>query len=162
MPEKIPFSTVPGSRGRFQPRVRGLALHHSDAFDRFHRFPATSRLVLLGIIDSGRVPGDETSWVEPPSVVPSTAAVVITTVATPITVSTTAISATGEAARARVTPGIGIPTTAGEGCRPRAIPTTAAPSPGVEGHEKHCHADGNSESEYFAQHSNFYRLVVNS
>jgi hypothetical protein len=119
------------------------------------------RLVLLGIIDSGRVPGEETSWMKSPAVIPSTASVVIAaTVATPIMIAaaTVMISAAPVAAGARVTPGIGISTTAGVGSRSRAIPTTAAPSPSVGGHEKRCHAEGNGESEYFAQHSNFHRF----
>jgi hypothetical protein len=96
---------------------------------------------------------------EPSAVIPST--VVIATVATSIMISaapSTAIAASG----ARPTPGIGIPTAASEGSRSGTAPTTAAPSPGVRAHEKCCGADSNSESEYFAQHSNFYRLVVDS
>src|SRR5690242_18014775 len=97
---------------------------------------------------------------ETPAVVSS--AVVIAAVATPIMISaapsTTAIAAAG----ARPTPGIGIPTAAGEGSRSGTAPTTAAPSLGVRAHEKCCGADSNSESEYIAQHSNVYRLVVDS
>jgi hypothetical protein len=65
---------------------------------------------------------------------------------------------TDSAAGARVTPGIGIPTTAGVGSRSRTTPTTAAPSHGVGGYEKRCHAGGYSENEYFAQHSNINRF----
>jgi hypothetical protein len=97
---------------------------------------------------------------EPSAVIPST--VVIATVATSIMISaapsTTAIAAAG----ARPTAGIGIPAAASEGSRSGTVPTTAAPSPGVRAHEKCCCADSNSESEYFAKHSNFHRLVVDS
>jgi hypothetical protein len=93
-----------------------------------------------------------------PAVIASTAPVIRSTAPVMISaavISTTMISATGEAAGARVITGIGIPVSAGVGSRSRAIPTAAAPSPGVGGHEKRCQADGNSESEYFTQHSIF-------
>ena len=117
--------------------------------------------ILLGTIDSGRIPGEETPRMEPPSVIPSTAAVVC---AAPIVIAAVMIAAAVataiSAAGARVTAGIGIPTTAGVGSRSRTIPTTAAPSHCFRGYEKRCHADGTSENEYFAQHSNIYRFVV--
>jgi hypothetical protein len=111
------------------------------------------KLVLLGIVDSGRVPGDETSWMEPPAVIPASA-VVIATVAAPVMI------ATAIAPGARVISGIGIPITASVGSRSRTIPTTAAeaagagvtpttaaPGQGVGGQEKRCHTGGNSERE---------------
>jgi hypothetical protein len=82
-------------------------------------------LVLLGTIDSGGVPSDETSWMETPAVIPSTAVTIATA---PIMVAAAVtIAATAEVAGAGVTPGIGISTTAGVGSRSRATPTTAAP-----------------------------------
>jgi hypothetical protein len=72
---------------------------------------AARKLVLLGIVDSGRVPGNKTTWMEPPAVVVSSTvvitAVAIATVATPVMI----------APGARVIPGIGIPVTASVGSR---------------------------------------------
>ena len=117
------------------------------------------KLVLLGIVDSGRVPGDETSWMEPPAVIPASApvipsAVVIATVAAPVMIAAAIVPG------ARVISGIGIPITASVGSRSRTIPTTAAeaagagvtpttaaPGQGVGGQEKRCHTGGNSERE---------------
>jgi len=127
------------------------------ALDRIRHFPRATkgfarRLVLLGIIDSGCVPSDETSWMEPSAVIPST--VVIATVATPVMISAAPSTPAIRAAGARKTAGVSIPTAPGEGSRSRATPTTAAPSAGVDGHKKGRRADGNRGSEYFTQHSN--------
>ena len=111
-----------------------------------------ARKLVLGIINSSRIPGDVTSWMESPAVIPST--VVIATVATPIMISAAPSTPAIRAAGARKTAGVSIPTAPGEGSRSRATPTTAAPSAGVDGHKKGRRADGNRGSEYFTQHSN--------
>jgi hypothetical protein len=91
--------------------------------------------ILLGIIGPGRISSDETSRMEPASVVRSTATVVIAaTVVTPVmiaaavTIAAATVTIAAEATGAGVTAGIAIAITAGEGSRSRAVPTTATPS----------------------------------
>jgi hypothetical protein len=96
---------------------------------------------------------------EPPGVIRSAAPVMIATaVVAPVmiataTVTIAATAVTIAATGAGVTARIGIPTTAGVGSRSGAIPTTATPSSGIDGHQERGRADGNSRSEYFAQHN---------
>src|SRR5215469_4172250 len=72
-------------------------------------------LVLLRTIDSGRVAGEEPSWMEASAVIPSTSTAPVTGVMIATAVATSVMVAAAVAAGARVTVGVGIPTTAGVG-----------------------------------------------